>query len=278
MRKQSGFTLVELMVTAVIGLFLMASLMNLFITTNRSVSLSDALAQNQESGRFALDYITRFARKAGYTSDFKSYAPPILTEKGLQDAGQVACLAGACSSNNPGDVNGDRISIPYITDASGINRSCSGAIIGDNQSISNVFWVSNSADSEFDLQCRTYDYSTGAWIDASPVSIVTNVESLEFLVGIAATASDRGVSRYINIATLEDPGSSISLNQVRSIRIALLTTSQNELDKKKISTNVETREFNILDGQTISISDGNLRQIFSNTIELPNMIEGSVFN
>ncbi len=100
---------------------------------------------------------------------------------------------------------------------------------------------------------------------------------MEFQVGISNTDSDRTTSRYINLETFDsDPA--LSLNQVRSYRIALLTTSQDELDANKVKTNSEERQYNILDGPVLTIDDGNLRQVFSNTIELPNMIETSIFN
>ena len=278
MKKQSGFTLVEIMVTAVIGLFLMASLMNLFITTNKSVALSDALSQNQESGRFAMEYLTRYIRQAGYSTSGSFYAPAILSNKSTR---ANLSIPDAISANNPANAYGDRIAIPYVTDGTEIYRSCSGATFPDEgQHLANVFWVSNDPDTEFELRCRTYNYDSdtgGAWLDGAAVSIVNNVQSMEFQIGISNTASDRTTSRYINLDTLDnDPA--LSLNQVRSYRIALLTTSQDELDANKVKTNSEERQYSILDGPVLTIDDGNLRQVFSNTIELPNMIETSIFN
>jgi len=278
MKKQSGFTLVEIMVTAVIGLFLMASLMNLFITTNKSVALSDALSQNQESGRFAMEYLTRYIRQAGYSTSGSVYAPAILSNKSTR---ANLSIPDAISANNPANAYGDRIAIPYVTDGTEIYRSCSGATFPDEgQHLANVFWVSNDPDTEFELRCRTYNYdgdTGGAWLDGAAVSIVNNVQSMEFQIGISNTASDRTTSRYINLDTLDnDPA--LSLNQVRSYRIALLTTSQDELDANKVKTNSEERQYSILDGPVLTIDDGNLRQVFSNTIELPNMIETSIFN
>ncbi len=99
------------MVTAVIGLFLMASLMNLFITTNKSVALSDALAQNQESGRFAMEYLTRYIRQAGYSTISSAYAPAILSNKSTR---ANLSIPDAISANNPVNAYGDRIAIPYV--------------------------------------------------------------------------------------------------------------------------------------------------------------------
>jgi type IV pilus assembly protein PilW len=276
MKRHSGFTLVELMIATVIGLFLMASLMNLFIATNRSVTLSDALAQNQEAGRFGMDYMTKFIRQAGYSEDFTVAAPPILI-----NTTATPCLADACSDNNPVDAQGARLANPYVADDVIAVRSCSGTVIGGpingQQQVANVFWVSNAVGTENELRCRTFDYGNNVWIDAAPVSIVANIESFEFQLGIAAQDTDRNAARYVNLETIEnDP--LLTLNQVRSIRIALLTTSQDELDANKLKTNVTERKYNILDGPIITITDGNLRQVFGNTVELTNMIESAILN
>ena len=275
MNKQKGFSLIELLIASVIGLFLMASLVNLFITTNRSITLSEALSQNQEAGRFALDYMTRFIRLSGYTSDPAAYSPPIITSIGLALAGQLPCPDGACSENNPADAYGDRLSIPFVADDN-VTQSCTGTGVPVGTQLSNVFWVSNEEDTKNELRCQTYNYQTGSWIDTGPVSIVNNIESFEFLIGIAAERSDRNASRYINVKTFNDSGDPRAIDYIRSFRIAILTTSQDELTEKKKKTNVQERKYSVLDGSLIEETDGNLRQIFSNTIELPSMISDSV--
>jgi len=278
MKTQKGFTLVELMIAGVIGIFLMASLMNLFITTNRSITLSEALSQNQESGRFALDYMTKFIRQAGYSADFTAAAPPVL----INTPATPCTVADACSANNPSNANGDRLAIPYVSDVGGTIKSCSGTDIVGQQSIANVFWVSNTAGSENELRCRTYDYLNNTWIDTAAVSIVANVETFEFQLGLAELEDDRNAARYVNMDTIiNDDGSVIiPLSFVRSIRIALLTTSQDSLDANKVQTNAGSRKYVVLDGTMITTEDDDsyLRQVFSNTIELPNMIESAHLN
>lgn len=295
MKHQAGFTLVELMIASLIGLFLMGSLMNLFITTNRSVTLSDALAQNQETGRFAMDYMTRFIRKAGSTENFTIFVPPLILKNDPTDcvnnpndpecaSGEektITCFASpekeACSSNNPVDPNyalGDILSVSYL--ATPGERTCTGTVMAAETQVSNVFWVSAEADTEFELRCRTYNFNTKTWMD-NPVSIVNNIESFEFQVGVASSEKDKNANRYVNIETINN-NPDITMNHFRSIRIAILTTSQNELDENKLTTNIQERKYTLLDGPLITKNDGNLRHIFSNTIELPNMIEGTVFN
>jgi type IV pilus assembly protein PilW len=288
MKKQLGFSLVELMIAALITAFLMASLFNIFLTTNKSVILSQGLAQNQETGRFTMDYLSRFIRQAGFTVTFDEYTPPLLVAESLDAASETPCPEGACSENNPDDAHGDRLAISYVTADAG-SRSCTGSVIAAGLTVANVFWVSNDEATEFELRCRTYNYTTGAWIDAA-VSLVDNVESFEFQIGVSDSETSRNASKYINLETFRycydlpddlDPASplqKISMNQVRSIRIGILTSSQDDLDANKAVTNATERKYSVLDGPIILINDANLRQIFSSTIELPNMIEASALN
>jgi type IV pilus assembly protein PilW len=287
MGKQRGFTLIEMMIAGVIGIFLTASLINLFATTNKSIALSEGLSQNQEVGRFAMDYLTRYIRQAGYTSDFEAYNPPLLMKTdsancidnpGLEQCTSIGvdtitCSNGpekeACSLNDSVDIYGDRLAITSVAEAGSL--SCTGTVLADGSQIANVFWVSAEEDTEFELRCRTYDYRNKIWLD-SPVSIVNNVESFEFQVGVAANLEDRNSNRYVSLSTVETD-SAITLDHIRSIRIAILTSSRDELDDKKLKTDKQERKYSLLDGEVISTNDGNLRNIFSNTIELPNLIE-----
>ncbi len=306
MNKQQGFTLIELMIASLIGLIIMGGMMNLFITTNRSVALSDALSQNQETGRFAMDYLTKYVRLAGYSEDFTIDSPPLFLMAGACTAGIEAAedkVEYACSENNPRTgtepedrvVLGDRLAIPFVASADAETRSCTGRIVGGaangQQSLVNVFWVDNDTgdddpllNSYRELRCRTYSRDNNAWLDDRSVSLITNVEGLEFQVGIAADKTSKYASTYVNVTRLQAgslfDGTLIDMNNVRSIRIALLTTSMDSLDENKIQSNIRKRIFGVLDAphDTYTFTDGSLRNIFSNTIELPNMIEGSGSN
>ena len=288
MKKQSGFTLIELTIAGFIGIFILTGLMNLFITTNRSVSLSDSLSQNQETGRFAMDYLTKFIRRAGYSEDFTLFTPALYIASG-SGADLITCTgiqADVCSLNNPDptfSILGDRLSIPMnISGNPGAEtRSCTGTIIGGNgpwpnsgpQRIVNVFWVSAAGENIRELRCQTFNRNTNTWIDDNPVSIINNVERFEFQIGIrkkGIAGDDNYYSRYVSLDTIEnDP--TLNLNHIRSIRIAVLTTSQDDIDTSVQST-LRERTYSLLDAPVFTIKDSNLRNIFTNTIELPNLI------
>ncbi|HEC74644.1 MAG TPA: prepilin-type N-terminal cleavage/methylation domain-containing protein [Methylophaga aminisulfidivorans] len=66
MKKNSGFSLVELMVALVIGLVLIAGVIELFTSTRQTYRIQDMKARMQEDGRYAMHHISTVISKAGY--------------------------------------------------------------------------------------------------------------------------------------------------------------------------------------------------------------------
>jgi len=65
-RFQTGFSLTELMVAVTIGLIILAAVAGLFVNTNKASNNQNRLARVQENGRFAMYYLLRDLRMAGY--------------------------------------------------------------------------------------------------------------------------------------------------------------------------------------------------------------------
>lgn len=64
--RQSGISLVELMVALVVGLLLLGGITQIYVSSQRSYTAIEQLSRMQESGRFAVDAITQDLRRAGY--------------------------------------------------------------------------------------------------------------------------------------------------------------------------------------------------------------------
>lgn len=61
---QAGFTLIELMISIVLGLIVVAAAIQLFITGQASLNMQRAMAEIQDNGNFAVGFITTDIRKA----------------------------------------------------------------------------------------------------------------------------------------------------------------------------------------------------------------------
>lgn len=64
--RQSGFSVVEVMVALVIGLIITVAVAQIFSSSHSTAQLDEGLARLQENGRFATDFLTNEIRQAGY--------------------------------------------------------------------------------------------------------------------------------------------------------------------------------------------------------------------
>jgi type IV pilus assembly protein PilW len=112
-KRYAGLTLVELMVSMVIGMFLMSAVASLFVSSKRSYTETERQARIGENGRFALLTLTTELRLAGFLGE----APPadIEEDDDLGDVvGDCAAPAEAYDLNNfvfvtRSDADGDAI-------------------------------------------------------------------------------------------------------------------------------------------------------------------------
>ncbi len=65
-RHQRGLTLVELMIAMLLGLFLLGGILQIFISSRHTYTMQEGLSRLQENGRFAIDFMARDIRLAGY--------------------------------------------------------------------------------------------------------------------------------------------------------------------------------------------------------------------
>lgn len=66
MFKQKGVSLIELMISLLIGLILMSGVVQMFISSKGTYTTQKAMSRVQETGRLAIDFIAKDIRLAGY--------------------------------------------------------------------------------------------------------------------------------------------------------------------------------------------------------------------
>jgi type IV pilus assembly protein PilW len=64
-RSETGFSIIEIMIAMLIGIFLLGGLMQMFVSSKQTYKLQDAMSRLQENGRFAMDFLTRDIRGTG---------------------------------------------------------------------------------------------------------------------------------------------------------------------------------------------------------------------
>lgn len=64
--RQTGLSLIELMIAMVVGLILIAGVLSVFMSSRKSYGVNGAMGRIQENGRFALSFVDHDTRMAGY--------------------------------------------------------------------------------------------------------------------------------------------------------------------------------------------------------------------
>ena len=65
-RRQLGMTLIEIMIALLIGAFLLGGVMQIFVSSQQTNRMQENLSRLQENGRFALEFISKDIRRAGF--------------------------------------------------------------------------------------------------------------------------------------------------------------------------------------------------------------------
>jgi type IV pilus assembly protein PilW len=192
-RSQQGFTLVELSIAVLIGLFLLGGLLTLVQDMRRTFGAQNQLGQLQDSERLAMTLIADVVQAAGYYPDPTIEIPTVIfpaVAPFTQD-GPGQSIAGIPNAAAPGD----SISIQYLTANNDGVINCTGGTntTGANQIYVNTFRV--VANATQDLQCTLNG--------AAPVTLVSGVTNMQILYGVRANIASlysNNVDTYMTTA------------------------------------------------------------------------------
>jgi type IV pilus assembly protein PilW len=130
MHRQKGLSLVELLVAMTLSLLLMGGVLQIFLASKQTYSANTALSRVQESGRFAMEFLTSDIRNAGYKGECITPLNNLLNEGGtgyrddLFDLSQA--LSGRANASPAWVTNrsaGDVIHVKYAASLAGVTAS-----------------------------------------------------------------------------------------------------------------------------------------------------------
>jgi type IV pilus assembly protein PilW len=222
-----GFTLVELLIAILVGLFLLGGVMTIVQDTRRATSSQTQSTQLQDSVRLAMTTLTDVIQTAGYYSDPLDYGPAdaqTLAAVAPFAAGQALSGTGAFGAAAPGDA----VSVRYQTANGDGILNCGGTsnTTGANEIFVNTF----SLDAQGDLQCTLTSALGTSTIVLIP-AITTGVNQLkltnmQILYGVQTNlgADNLSADSYLDAnqvaAKIMSNGKS-AWNYVVSVRITL---------------------------------------------------------
>lgn len=266
---ERGFSLVELMIALVLGLVLLGGVIQVFLSSRQTYSANEAMSRMQENGRFALEFMARSARLAGYME------PRLGTDKPFpvvptSTSGRCNVPNGVqnllCSSNGAGS-SSDGVAFmfqPPLND--GVRRDCLGNIINSNTNliINHFAIIPANGNTPAALGCRSYNATTSSWTAGPDLqALVEGVDALQVLYGLDSGGDFRSPNQYVSADRVGN------WDKVRSIRIAVLANSVETLNSAPAA-----RRFVLLDASPLDAAalgnDNRARQIFTTTIQLKN--------
>jgi type IV pilus assembly protein PilW len=206
-RRERGFTLVELLIAVLIGLFLLGGLMTLVQDNRRTFSSQNMLSQLQDSERLAMTMMTDVVQTGGYFPDpTTNTAISALPVAGVIAAGQG--FYGIYNAAPPGDT----LTVRYATITGDTIINCAG---GTNTTgaitplvYTNTFSVVNGQ-----LIC-TLNGTVYPLVGTASASVVPNtiiVNNLSLLYGVNSSGSGTNVDTYVTAAGVTNWSSVISV-------------------------------------------------------------------
>ncbi len=273
MKSSSGFSLVELMITLVLGLVISGAVIQVLVSSNITNPLNQAVSQVQESGRFITHRLTQelleVGRYDGITTSIDDTVDPVVEAAYVQNH-PVAVPGDFVSDTLLGSTQSGSGSSDTLMVSKLASQDCTGNRHGylnnDEFHVVNLYYLSGN-----EFKCTGYDGRVlrGLKVQTvSPTSVVLldNVHRFHVQFGVSDTM-DVSNGQTITYITADEVGAYRDQNQqVVSLRWALLLASyQNQVQQ------TTAKKFALLNESAISVSTDHYYQVFSKTIALRNM-------
>jgi type IV pilus assembly protein PilW len=214
-----GFTLVELMVSIVIGLFLIAGLLTLVQAMKRTTTSQSGLSQLQDNERMAMSLVTDVIQSSGYfilplSQSAQTSFPPVAAYNwaGPPTAATDAFTSSAQSIAGSTGAASDTITVRYWTTGTDKVINCTGNPAAAQAVFVNTF----SIDANGNLQCLLVTNGTVA----APVPLIGGLKSMTILYGVVSNTSvnTNSVDTYLTAANVTANG---LWNSIKSVKVTL---------------------------------------------------------
>ena len=291
-RRQQGYSLIEIMISLLIGSVLIGSVLIAISGTGLSGRRQDGHARMAEDGQIVMNLLSGQVRQIGFfqpTSQVPSMHPPndLLMIFGCRNGFSNPTVADFMGLICAGGVGNDSIALRYDAREPGyVPADCLGNTAVPNVGITagwvdNRYYIANSASGNPALWCR----GNGG---GQPQVLVDNVESLQIRYGMSA-ARNFNTGQELNNPPLFDKATFVG-ETIRYVRADELVPACNRINAVNNSwcsvTNVricvvmrtDPRASEVVggtpfincDGNTQTIGDSRLRRAITTTVSIRN--------
>jgi type IV pilus assembly protein PilW len=213
-RGARGFTMVELMIALLIGLFLTAGVLTLVGAMKRTSTAQTGLSQLQDNERIAMSLLTDIIQSAGYYPNPVANTPSTfftVTTTPVFAAGQAITGVYAATAQ------GDTISVRYTTAGNVAPAGNDGVMdcTGNTSTTQKTFTTTFSVDANNNLVCVLV---VGAV--QTTVQLINGVTNLQILYGVQTNpnVSNNSVDTYLNASAVTTGN---YWNKVLSVKVTL---------------------------------------------------------
>lgn len=228
--SQNGFTLIELMISLLIALFLLGGLVTLVGAMKITSGTQDNLSQMQDNERLAMTLITDVVQSAGYFPDphtsLNLAFPAVITTSPIPDVfnkQQSVNGTGAGAAVSPGDT----LTVRYQTSGTDGVINCLGATSALPVTFVNQFSINVATGN---LQCILTVMDTfGVVVSVTSADLVSNVANFQVYYGLKTNAAQATLSAdaYLDAnqvsALFQAPDS--GWTQIQTVKIAVTFTN-----------------------------------------------------
>jgi len=267
MVKQTGLSLIELMIAMTLGLILMFGVVQIFISSKQTYTVVTSQSQTQENARVLKHFLGRGLRHAGYWGDVTEFMA-------FPNAGVFDDNEAVFATNNDASeaivVDGtDTITVRFTVTDDDQLRGCTGLEYDlshpdapDRQQIIVDRYYLSPASTNTQVPSLMCDSELqdefGTTISApAPQPLIIGIENLQIEFGIGTVNS---ITRYVSADEVTN------WRNVRSVRYAILATSNQNTGGQE-----NTNTYTLIDGETATVSgDSRMRQVQRDTVFLRN--------
>lgn len=286
-KQQYGLSLVELMISAVLGLFIIAGLSTVYISSKQTYVLREQTSELDENARTAIRTLREHIEHAGYSSVIGQQVNPYILLPNSAVPTSVNCSGTDKSVLTPNIIkmtangvgtNSDQIAITYLAD-NALNTDCTGTALPanclpptfDNRSarlVYSSFAVSASDTQKNSLGTSIPSLQCAGSRNATSQPIAQGIENMQILYGVDTTVPTANVRRmwdvdvYWNAAQVT---ANSAWDKVASVQVALLVRSI-----EPAFATAQSATYDLL-GTTIITNDRYRRAVYNTTIQLRNI-------
>lgn len=286
-KKQAGLSLVELLIAAMLGVFVISGLGAVYISSKQSYLLREQTSELDENARTAIRALREHLEHAGYSSTVGQRVYPYILPTTASIPSTTSCTSSETSIINPsvlkitangGVASPDQIAVTYVADQS-LNTDCTGGALPDAcmppamekrqaQMIYSSFYLTSSSAQKNSLGTSLPSLQCAGSRNATAQPIAQGIENMKILYGVDLTvpaANERrlwDVDAYLTAAQVT---SANAWDKVAAIQVALLVRSI-----EPAFPQAQSAKYDLI-GTVINTNDRYRRAVYSTTIYLRNI-------